>query len=115
MILYEFALDCGRMGDLEGLFIADPKCLDPLFGKEIYFGEVLGKHSEVYETLTRGHVIVKSSDAEFVTKMADVLKLDISDGWATVSGFNPLDYYDPDDYDDEDDGSPSSVNVGGDV
>ena len=95
MKLYQFNWDCGRSGELDGLFVATPEVLEPLFGKEIYFGEVLGKHSEIFDTLERDEITTKSDDSEFVTKMVEVLGLDTSSGWATVSGFNPLDYYEP--------------------
>ena len=43
--LYEFYWECGRQGDLTGVFIADSESVAALLDKEIYFGEVLGKHS----------------------------------------------------------------------
>lgn len=88
--LYNFFWDCGRAGDLKGLFIADEEEINKLIGKEIYFGEVLGKHSEIFGILERDEVEVKSDDQEFISKLIDVL------GDGTISGFNPLDYYEED-------------------
>ena len=48
--LYKFHWDCGRMGNLDGVFIAEPKEIEALIGKEIHFGEVLGKHSDIQGT-----------------------------------------------------------------
>jgi len=87
--LYEFYWDCGRMGGLEGLFIAEESSVKAAIGKEIYFGEVLGKHSEVYGTLKEGDCEVKSEDQEFISKLEELLG-------GTISGYNPLDYL-PDD------------------
>lgn len=50
--LYSFELDWGRMGSLEGLFIAEEKDVKDIIGKNVQFGEVLGKHSDVYDTMT---------------------------------------------------------------
>lgn len=83
--LYEYYLDCGRMGSLSGLFVADDAVVEAAIGKRVYFGEVLGKHSEVYGTLDREELTVKSEDQEFIAKLVDLLGSDIS-------GYNPLGY-----------------------
>lgn len=49
--LYKFYWDCGRQGDVEGLFFADEETVNKSIGSQVYFGEILGKHSEVYGTL----------------------------------------------------------------
>jgi len=86
--IYKFDWDCGRMGDLSGLFIADSAEIEKLIGKEIYFGEVLGKHSEVSGTLDKDDLTVQTDDQEFIKKFEKLI------GTGTISGFNPLDYYD---------------------
>ena len=40
--LYKFHWDCGRQGDLEGMFIADEQAVADAIGKEAQFGEALG-------------------------------------------------------------------------
>lgn len=47
--LFKMDFDCGRMGNLEGVFIADTEDVEYLVNNKIsvYFGEVLGKHSEI--------------------------------------------------------------------
>ena len=87
--IYQFYWDCGRMGDLHGLFIADDEEVKKLFGHEIYFGEVLGKHSEIYGELKKKDLTVKTEDQDFIVQFIEIF------GEGTISGFNPLDYYDP--------------------
>ena len=85
--LYSFCWECGRMGDLEGLFIAEENEVKKLIGKEIYFGEVLGKHSEIYGDLEEKDITVKSDDQEFIAKLREIIGRD------TISGYNPINYY----------------------
>lgn len=68
--IYKFHFDCGRQGILTGLFIEDSERLQKLVdsGEEVYFGEVLGKHSEIYGPIT-------SDDYTEVTNNPDVLKI----------------------------------------
>lgn len=81
--LYKFNFDCGRMGELNGIFIADSKDVESVIGKEVYFGEVLGKHSEIYGTIDEGEIKLITDDPEVVSLMEEN---NIS------TGFNPLDY-----------------------
>ena len=74
--LYSFCWECGRMGDLEGLFIAEENEVKKLIGKEIYFGEVLGKHSEIYGDLEEKDITVKSDDQEFIAKLREIIGRD---------------------------------------
>ncbi len=87
--LYSFYWDCGRMGNLEGLFIAEESDVQNIIGKEVYFGEVLGKHSEVSGVVDKEDIEVVSEDQEKVEWLENLLG-------STVSGYNPLAYYDPD-------------------
>ena len=86
-ILYEFYWDCGRMGSLDGLFIAEEKDIKAAIGKQIYFGEVLGKHSDIYGILNEDDLTLKSDDQEFIMRVEETI------GKGTISGFNPLDYW----------------------
>lgn len=74
------------MGCLHGLFIADSNDMENLLEKEIYFGEVLGKHSEISGTFEDGDAIAVSDDQDFLDKFVEVL------GDGTILGYNPLDY-----------------------
>jgi len=84
-ILYEFDWDYGRMGRVRGLFIATKQEVNDAIGKELYFGEILGKHSEVYGPLESEDVIIKSEDQDFISKLEEVI------GSRNISGYNPLD------------------------
>ena len=85
--LYSFHWDCGRMGELDGLFIAHQEDVEKLIGEEIYFGEVLGKHSEIFGILEEKHLTIKTDDQAFIIKLREIIGKD------TISGFNPFDYY----------------------
>lgn len=95
--IYEFYWNAGRSGSLEGIFIADVSSVAGIIGKEVYFGEVLGKHSEVYGVINDGDIVLKSDDQDFIAKFEGIL------GEGYSSGFNPLDYHEPSDEDEESD------------
>lgn len=95
MNLYSFYADCGRQGSLEGLFIATQEEVDKSIGKHMYFGEVLGKHSEVEGELEAKEVELVSNDVDKVEWLYELLGPD-------VSGFNPLSYISEDQYDEDD-------------
>lgn len=83
--LYRFYWNCGRMGDVEGIFIATEEEVEAALGKTVYFGEILGKHSEIYGELDRGDLTkLEVSDTTVSELLAVVGK--------TVSGYNPLEY-----------------------
>lgn len=83
--LYKFNFDCGRMGDLEGLFIADEEQAKQAIGQYAYFGEVLGKYSEIEGAIEEGDIsIVDVSEATMI-ELFNIMG-------ENVSGYNPLDY-----------------------
>lgn len=88
--LYSFYVDCGRQGSLDGLFIATQEEVDKAIGKEMYFGEVLGKHSDVQGTLESHEITLVSSDQDKVEWLLGLLG-------TCVSGFNPLECISQDD------------------
>lgn len=83
--LYELYVDCGRMGAVEGLFIATQDEVDNAIGSEVWFGEVLGKHSDIGGELEPHEVSVIDIDSDAVEKLYAALG-------SNLSGFNPLDY-----------------------
>jgi len=83
--LYKYELDCGRMGVVDGLFIADEDEVNEAMGKYVYFGEILGKHSDIGCDLQESQLTVKSDDPGFVERLEAVI------GSETISGYNPLD------------------------
>lgn len=82
--LFKMNFDCGRMGNLEGVFIADTEDVEYLVNNKIsvYFGEVLGKHSEI----SGG---VDKSEIKMIT--ADVNVINIVQEHGLESGYNPFD------------------------
>lgn len=80
---YRFLWDVRRMGVVEGVFIADSSEVDACLGKRVYFGEILGKHSEIYGTLGKEDLAVLTQDPGEI-ELIERLKL--------TSGYNPLDY-----------------------
>ena len=84
--LYKFIYDYGRHGMLHGLFIADEESVKQAVGKHVYFGEVLGKHSEVQGDLTERDFLIQSEDQELIQKLLDVFEK------PTLCGYNPLHY-----------------------
>ncbi|PPA87931.1 hypothetical protein C4A76_10670 [Brevibacillus laterosporus] len=83
--LWKFYWDWGYSGGLAGLFVASENEIQALVGKSVYFGEVAGKHSEVYGTLEQGDFHKISLDSETIEKVVEVLGV----SW---SGFDPRDY-----------------------
>lgn len=77
--------DCGRQGSLEGIFIADTEDVKFLIENKVsvYFGEVLGKHSEIYGN-------VEPHELEVITTEANVV--DIVDKYGLSTGYNPFRY-----------------------
>lgn len=83
-LLVNFHIDCGRMGELDGLFVTTQDALNAAYGKTFYMGDVLGKHSEISEELDPSHITVLDADDDFIEKFTAIVGRDI--------GVNPLDY-----------------------
>lgn len=83
--LYKFYWDCGRQGNVEGIFIAEENEVKNAIGKDVYFGEILGKHSDVYGTIEEGEIEEIQVSETTVKEMEEVIGI-------TISGYNPLDY-----------------------
>lgn len=93
LTLYHFMWECGRMGEVEGLFVAEKSEVIASIGSEVYFGEILGKHSEIYGTLEVKDLTIKSEDQEKIQWLIEIM------GGMTISGYNPLEHID--DYEEE--------------
>lgn len=87
--LYKLHVDYGRSGCLSGLFIAEKENMDKLVEDKtiIYFGDVLGKHSDIHGELT-------NEDFTMVTDDVNVIKL-VRD-YKLENGPNPFHYVDLD-------------------
>lgn len=81
--LYKFEFDCGRQGYLSGAFIAEADEIASLVGQDVYFGEVLGKHSEIYGVIEEGDIMLVTDDPQVVATLKAV---------NFGSGHNPLQY-----------------------
>lgn len=86
--LYNFHWDYGRNGDVRGIFVAEESDVAVAIGRQIYFGEILGKHSEVYGTLEAKDIEIKTDDQDFIEKFIKFI--------GTSTGYNPLDYINED-------------------
>lgn len=84
--LYSFYWDCGRSGNINGLFIATASEVEGIQGKQIYFGEVLGNQTRVYGDIDEGDIKLVSNDQEKVSWLENLLG-------KSISGYNPFDYY----------------------
>lgn len=95
--LYKWYSDWGRIGSVEGLFVATDGEIEKLNGRTIHFGEILGKHSEVSIEFETSDFVVKSDDQVFINKLVEVMET------TSISGYDPLDYlYEDDDCEDKD-------------
>ena len=84
--IYEFYEDFGRMGDLSSIFVVDSETVEKVMDKEIYFGEVLGKHSEIYTVLCDDNLSVRTDDQQFIAEFERIFGENFS------TGHSPLDY-----------------------
>ena len=83
--LYRFQADFGRAGSVEGVFVATKSQVKKALGKQIYLGEVLGKHSEVVlDPFSEEDIALLTDDQEFIAKAIEYGLTDI--------GINPLNY-----------------------
>jgi hypothetical protein len=93
--LYRFCWPQRRGGDVEGLFVEDSDVVENAIGSDVYFGEICGKHSDVYGTLDEEDLTVVSEDQEKISWLVDILG-------RSISGYNPFDYIeDQDELDEE--------------
>ena len=78
MKLYRYQQDYGRMGDLDGVFIADETDLKWFMGAEVWVNDVLGKHSEIQVTFNENTVKELAVSEQAVQELFDVLGKDVS-------------------------------------
>lgn len=86
----KFSWDWGRVGEIEGLFVAPVEWVEKSIGCEANFGEAMGKHSDVRGVLSKEDFTLITSDP----KVVEIFK-----EYNLSSGYNPLDYvFDEDGY-----------------
>ena len=81
--LFRFHWDCGRMGSLDGVFVATPAEVEAAMGKNLAFGEVLGKHSDIRGTLDPGDITLVEASPGFAAEFKRIFG---------GTGYNPLHY-----------------------
>lgn len=84
MALFKFEWNCGRCGTLTGIFESDKETVAKLIGREVYFGEVLGKHSEVQGEIKQDEIRCLTEDEDFILKAKEL--------GLVPMGINPLEY-----------------------
>lgn len=75
----------GRSGYLEGIFVSTEEQISKA-PDTVYFGEVLGKHSDVYSDEWKDKISVLTDDQEFIAKALFY--------GLCGTGYNPLEYFD---------------------
>jgi len=64
--VFKYSENFGRMGVLEGVFVAGLDEVTSAYGCEAYLGEVLGKHSEISASINSDTVKLVSDDQAIV-------------------------------------------------
>lgn len=81
--VWQFQYDAGNMGILSGIFVATTGAVQETEGKTAYFGEVLGKHSDIAVRLKYSYFTKLSDDITFVKQFSE---------FGCSTGYNPLEY-----------------------
>lgn len=89
--IYRFYVDCGRHGELDGIFVLEKETFEKYRGLRLNFHDVLGKHSEVSIIIDDNYFSVVSDDPETI---------EFFEGHQLENGFNPFSYYYTEDLDD---------------
>lgn len=88
--LYSFSFEYYRVGLFEGLFFAEEEDLNNVIGKDIYFGEIFGRHSELVQNFEREDFKVVALSQETLSELNSYFG-------DTISGYNPIDYIEDED------------------
>jgi hypothetical protein len=88
--IYRYSEYFGRMGSLDGVFVATDKEVAEAMGKTVHMGEVLGKHSDINAHITPETITRITEDPQFVKFFFDHIG---------EVGHNPIEQYDPDEED----------------
>lgn len=92
--IYRFSVDCGRTGELEGIFVEDPKNIAKIIGQTVYFGEILGKHSDIS---------FEMEDDMFTLVTDDGDAIDMFQRYSLETGIDPFIYFDVNEVEEEED------------
>lgn len=87
--IYKFFWDCGRMGVIEGVFTEESENVSSIVGKTVYFGEVLGKHSDIDGEIAVGDINLITNDKNAV---------EMFERYQLETGYNPFVYLSDEEY-----------------
>ena len=84
--IFKFCANVGRIGNLNGIFVSNSKDIQSLIDseREIYFGECLGKHSDISFPLNKEYFSLVSYDSNFINMFESA---------GMESGTNPMKIY----------------------
>ena len=82
--IYRFDVDHGRGYQIHSVFSAEKEAVEKVMGKEVYFGEVCGKHSEMAE-------VVLPTNLKMITDDPTTVRL--FDEVGLSCGINPVEVY----------------------
>ena len=66
--VYRWRQSFGRAGSLTGVFVARSDEVESVIGRGVYWGEVLGKHSDVSGELEASDFALLTDDTDFIEK-----------------------------------------------
>lgn len=78
MKLYRYHEDFGRMGCLDGVFIADDADLSWFMGADVWVDDVLGKHSEIRVSFNESTVTELGVGEQTAHELFNAIGKDIS-------------------------------------
>ncbi len=81
--IYRYSFYSGRGGNISGIFVAEIDLVQRSNGKKVYFGEALGKHSNVEGNLRLSDFTLLSSEPADIEVFE---RLDLE------CGYNPFNY-----------------------
>jgi len=96
--IYRLIDDQGRGGEVEGIFTADSDDIERIMNTSVYFGEILGKHSNV-------EVFLDDKTLQLVTDVPSVVRN--FQKYNMETGYNPFNYI----YDDEEEDNSDKVQM----
>lgn len=88
--LYKFYWDVHRNGEIESLFIADSEQVEAVMGMTVYFGDVLGKHSDIQGTLDPEDLTIITQEPGVIADLYRLFSGDRRSKTGTLIGLNPL-------------------------
>ena len=89
--IYTFDCDLGRMGNVSGTFLQEIQKVENAKRNEytVYFGEILGKHSDIQLYVSELDLTQVTKDEKLVNAFEEILSL----AGITHFGYNPFDYF----------------------